>query len=397
MAKGTENRGEMEMEGELWTAVDRYLGDLLVSADPALEASLAASAAAGLPAINVSPVQGKLLHLLARAIGARNVLEIGTLGGYSTIWLARALPDGGRLISLEADAKHAEVAGANIARADLENKVEVRLGLALDLLPGLAAERKEPFDFVFIDADKPNNAAYFDWALKLSRPGSIIVVDNVVRDGDVIDAVSDSPTVQGVRRFLERLAAEPRVSATAIQTVGTKGYDAFVVCLSPWTPRRIGTAYGTAHILFMPLAKPGDSGQTRITGQRAFHQRWERPEAIRPHGSVTGAGECHASVLPCSPYPGSAHPAGACPVDRCPHARKRGATCCRVANCSTVAAASSPTPCRPPRGLHEHRNRTRPDSRRAGRRDRRRCFRALVGTTYRRWAGSTRVVSPATR
>ena len=219
------------MEGELWTAVDRYLGDLLVSADTALEASLAASAAAGLPAINVSPVQGKLLHLLARAIGARNVLEIGTLGGYSTIWLARALPDGGRLISLEADAKHAEVAGANIARADLENKVEVRLGLALDLLPGLAAERREPFDFVFIDADKPNNAAYFDWALKLSRPGSIIVVDNVVRDGDVIDAVSDSPTVQGVRRFLERLAAEPRVSATAIQTVGTKGYDGFAIAL----------------------------------------------------------------------------------------------------------------------------------------------------------------------
>jgi predicted O-methyltransferase YrrM len=221
----------MEMEGELWTAVDRYLGDLLVSADPALEAALTASAAAGLPAINVSPVQGKLLHLLARAIGARNVLEIGTLGGYSTIWLARALPDGGRLISLEADAKHAEVAGANIARAGMENKVEVRLGLALDLLPGLAAEIREPFDFVFIDADKPNNAAYFDWALKLSRPGSIIVVDNVVRDGDVIDAASDSPTVQGVRRFLERLAAEPRVSATAIQTVGTKGYDGFAIAL----------------------------------------------------------------------------------------------------------------------------------------------------------------------
>ena len=219
------------MTEEIWTAVDRHFSDLLVSDDPALEAALAASAAAGLPAINVSPVQGKLLHLLVRAIGARNVLEIGTLGGYSAIWLARALPDGGRLISLEADAKHAEVAGANIARADLENKVEVRLGLALDLLPGLAAERREPFDFVFIDADKPNNAAYFDWALKLSRPGSIIVVDNVVRDGDVIDAVSDSPTVQGVRRFLERLAAEPRVSATAIQTVGTKGYDGFAIAL----------------------------------------------------------------------------------------------------------------------------------------------------------------------
>ena len=218
------------MTEELWTAVDGYLGNLLVSADPALEAALAASAAAGLPAINVSPVQGKLLHLLARAIGARNVLEIGTLGGYSTIWLARALPDGGRVISLEADPKHAEVARANIARAELDTRIEVRLGMALDLLPGLV-EGAEPFDFVFIDADKPNNAAYFDWALKLSRPGSIIVVDNVVRGGDVIAADSDSPTVHGVRHFLERLAAEPRVSATAIQTVGGKGYDGFAIAL----------------------------------------------------------------------------------------------------------------------------------------------------------------------
>jgi predicted O-methyltransferase YrrM len=219
------------MSEEIWTAVDGYLGDLLVSADPALEAALAASAAAGLPAINVSPVQGKLLHLLARAISARNVLEIGTLGGYSTIWLARALPDGGRVISLEADARHAEVARANIARAGLETRVEVRLGMALDVLPGLAAERADAFDFIFIDADKPNNAAYFDWALRLSRPGSIIVVDNVVREGEVIDAASDSPTVQGVRHFLERLAAEPRVSATAIQMVGTKGYDGFAIAL----------------------------------------------------------------------------------------------------------------------------------------------------------------------
>jgi predicted O-methyltransferase YrrM len=229
MAARMENRGIMTEE--LWTAVDRYLGELLAPADPALEEALAASAAAGLPAINVSPVQGKLLHLLARAIGARNVLEIGTLGGYSTIWLARALPDGGRLISLEADARHAEVARANIARAGLQAIVEVRLGMALDTLPGLAAEHREPFDLVFIDADKPNNAVYFDWALKLSRPGSIIVVDNVVRDGDVIDADSDSPTVQGVRRVLERIAAEPRVSATAIQTVGAKGYDGFAITL----------------------------------------------------------------------------------------------------------------------------------------------------------------------
>jgi predicted O-methyltransferase YrrM len=224
-----ENRGIMTEE--LWTAVDRYLSDLLAPADSALEAALAASAAAGLPAISVSPLQGKLLHLLARAIGARNVLEIGTLGGYSTIWLARALPEGGRLISLEADARHAEVARANIAGAGLQAIVEVRLGMALDTLPGLAAERREPFDFVFIDADKPNNPAYFDWALQLSRPGSIIVVDNVVRDGEVIDAGSDSPTVQGMRRVLERLAAEPRVSATAIQTVGAKGYDGFAIAL----------------------------------------------------------------------------------------------------------------------------------------------------------------------
>ena len=219
------------MTEELRTAVDCYLGDLLAPADSALEAALAASAAAGLPAINVSPVQGKLLHLLTRAIGARNVLEIGTLGGYSTIWLARALPEGGHLISLEADPRHAEVARANIARAGLQAMVEVRLGMALDTLPGLAAERRAPFDFVFIDADKPNNTAYFDWALKLSQPGSIIVVDNVVRDGEVIDADSDSSTVQGVRRLLERLATEPRVSATAIQTVGAKGYDGFAIAL----------------------------------------------------------------------------------------------------------------------------------------------------------------------
>ena len=223
------------MTEELWTAVDGYFSDLLVAADPALEAALAASAAAGLPAINVSPVQGTFLHILARAIGARKVLEIGTLGGYSTIWLARALPNGGRVVSLEADPRHAEVARANIALAGLDDRVEVRLGMALDLLPGLAAEGGLPFDFVFIDADKPNNAAYFDWALRLSRTGSIIVVDNVVRGGDVI-AASDSPTVQGVQRFLERLAAEPRVNATAIQTVGSKGYDGFAVALVTASP-----------------------------------------------------------------------------------------------------------------------------------------------------------------
>ena len=220
---------------EQWTAVDGYLADLFARPDPALDAALADSAAAGLPSIHVSPTQGNLLMLLALATGARRVLEIGTLGGYSTIWLARALPDGGRVISLEADPRHAEVARANIARAGLDDQVEVRLGMALDLLPGLA-ERAEPFDFVFIDADKPNNAAYFDWALKLSRAGAIIVVDNVVRGGEVIAAASDSPTVQGVHRFLERLAAEPRVSATAIQTVGGKGYDGFAIALVTSNP-----------------------------------------------------------------------------------------------------------------------------------------------------------------
>ena len=219
------------MTEELWTAVDRYFSELLVNADPALDEALAASAAAGLPAINVSPVQGKLLHLLVRAIGARNVLEIGTLGGYSTIWLARALPDGGRVISLEADPRHADVARANIARAGLADKVEVRLGMALDLLPGLAAEDGTPFYFVFIDADKPNNAAYFDWALRLSRVGSIIVVDNVVRNGAVLDGKSTDPDIRGVRRFNELVLQERRVSGTALQTVGSKGYDGFAVLL----------------------------------------------------------------------------------------------------------------------------------------------------------------------
>ncbi|KWX01454.1 O-methyltransferase family 3 [Carbonactinospora thermoautotrophica] len=216
---------------ERWTAVDRYITDLLVPSDPALDATLQASAAAGLPPINVSPAQGKLLHLLARAQGARTILEIGTLGGYSTIWLARALPADGRLITLEADPKHAEVARANIARAGLADVVEVRLGRALDTLPRLAAEGHGPFDLIFIDADKPSNPDYFAWALKLSHPGSLIITDNVVRDGAVIDADSDDHRVQGTRRFFELLAAEPRVSATAIQTVGDKGYDGFAIAL----------------------------------------------------------------------------------------------------------------------------------------------------------------------
>lgn len=214
-----------------WTAIDRYFTDLLTAPDPGLDAALAASAAAELPQINVSPNQGKLLHLLARAMGARTILEIGTLGGYSSIWLARALPPDGHLISLEADPRHAEIARANIAGAGLAEVVEVRLGKALDTLPHLAAEGHEPFDFTFIDADKPNTTEYFAWALRLSRPGSVIVVDNVVRGGQVIDAESDDPSVQGVRRFNERLGSEPRVSATAIQTVGSKGYDGFVIAV----------------------------------------------------------------------------------------------------------------------------------------------------------------------
>ncbi|WP_437536943.1 O-methyltransferase [Sorangium sp. So ce726] len=219
------------MAQEQWSAVDRYLTDLLVPSDAALDAALAASAAAGLPPINVSPNQGKLLHLLAQIRGARTILEIGTLGGYSTIWLARALPARGRLITLESEPKHAEVARANLDRAGLADIVELRLGRALDTLPKLAAEGRGPFDFIFIDADKPSNPDYFAWALKLSRRGSVIVIDNVVRKGAVIDPESADPSVQGVRRLNKLLAAERRVSATAIQTVGSKGYDGLAIVL----------------------------------------------------------------------------------------------------------------------------------------------------------------------
>jgi predicted O-methyltransferase YrrM len=219
------------MNQQTWTAVDRYVDDLLVGHDAALEAALKASAQAGLPAINVAPSQGKLLNLLARVLGARAILEIGTLGGYSTIWLARALPADGRLVTLEIDATHAEVARANIAHAGLSQRVQLRLGPALDTLAQLAAERAGPFDLTFIDADKPNIPAYFKWALQLSRPGSLIVVDNVVRDGAVIDAASVDASVQGVRRLNELMASEPRVSATTIQTVGAKGYDGFALAL----------------------------------------------------------------------------------------------------------------------------------------------------------------------
>jgi len=212
---------------ELWDKVDQYIADTLVQPDEALASALEASDKAGLPAISVSPAHGKLLWILARLVNAKRILEVGTLGGYSAIWMARALPEGGKLISLEAVAKHAEVARKNIERAGLGAKVEVRVGQALATLPSLQG----PFDLAFIDADKQNNAEYFAWALKLSRPGSVIVVDNVVRDGKVIDARSRDASVQGVRRLNELIAAEKRVSATAVQTVGMKGYDGFAVAL----------------------------------------------------------------------------------------------------------------------------------------------------------------------
>jgi predicted O-methyltransferase YrrM len=212
---------------KIWQDVDRYISDTLVKPDAVLDAALEASDAAGLPAINVSPAHGKLLWILARLVNAKHVLEIGTLGGYSTIWLARGMASGGRLVTLEAAEKHATVARANIQRAGLAESVDVRVGKALDTLPSLQG----PMDLTFIDADKQNNAEYFRWALGLSRPGALIVVDNVVRDGKVADPQSRDASVLGVRKLNELLAAEKRVSATAIQTVGAKGYDGFTIAL----------------------------------------------------------------------------------------------------------------------------------------------------------------------
>jgi predicted O-methyltransferase YrrM len=219
------------MAEDQWTEVDQYFSDRLLPSDPILESVLEASATAGLPAISVSANQGKLLQILAQLVGARSILEIGTLGGYSTIWLARGLRAEGHLITLEIDPKHAEVARRNVSRAGLKDVVEVRIGNALEILPQLSAEGRGPFDLIFIDADKQNIPAYFEWALKLSRPGALIVVDNVVRSGAVIDADSSDPSVQGVRRFVELLRVEPRASGTAIQTVGIKGYDGFAIVL----------------------------------------------------------------------------------------------------------------------------------------------------------------------
>ena len=218
------------MTSETWTAVDAYFTDLIVPPDPVLDAAQEASRAAGLPAISVSAAQGKFLHLLARIQGARRILEIGTLGAYSTIWLARALPAGGRLITLEFDPKHAAVARDNIERAGLAEVVDVRLGAALDALPRLASEGMA-FDLIFIDADKTGYPDYWGWALRLSRPGTLIVADNVVRDGAVADPSSDDPNVRAVRCYHALVAAEPRVTATVLQTVGAKGYDGMSLAL----------------------------------------------------------------------------------------------------------------------------------------------------------------------
>ncbi|MCX3060832.1 O-methyltransferase [Streptomyces beihaiensis] len=213
-------------------AVDAYLSGLLAPEDPALSEALAAGEAHGLPQIAVTATGGKLLHLLARLRGARRALEIGTLGGYSTIWLARALPEDGTLVSLEYNQKHAEVARANVARAGLDKVVDIRVGPALDSLPQVAADHADnPFDLVFIDADKANNAHYLEWALRLTRPGSVIVIDNVVREGRILDAQNTEPDVVGTRGALELLAEHPKLDATAIQTVGAKGWDGMAIAL----------------------------------------------------------------------------------------------------------------------------------------------------------------------
>ncbi len=216
---------------KVWSEVDRYFSDLLMKSDAALDAALEENRKANLPAIDVTPLQGKFLELLARISGARKILELGTLGGYSTIWLARALPEGGQLVTLELEPLHAEVASANLQRAGMMNRVDLRVGRAVDTLKALEAEGAGPFDLIFIDADKSGYPEYLEWALKLSRAGTVIVADNVVRDGNVVDADSADVNIQGVRQFTELVAAEPRLSATVLQTVGAKGYDGFAMAV----------------------------------------------------------------------------------------------------------------------------------------------------------------------
>jgi predicted O-methyltransferase YrrM len=222
---------EQDEKVSLWTAIDRWFAARLIGADDILDHVLAESERAGLRSINVTPGMGRLLMIFARMIGARNILEIGTLGGYSGIWMARALPPEGRLITLEADPDNAAVARSNIAHAGLDKIIEVRVGKALDTLPALAAEKPPPFDLVFIDADKQNNPGYFEWALELTRPGSLIIIDNVVRSGYVLDDAETDRNILGVRRVTEMIAATPSVIATVVQTVGEKGHDGFLVAL----------------------------------------------------------------------------------------------------------------------------------------------------------------------
>jgi predicted O-methyltransferase YrrM len=219
------------MNDDLWTRIDTYIEERLVPHDPALAAAVTASAAARLPAIEVSATHGKMLHLLARLARATRILEIGTLGGYSTIWLARGLAPGGRVVSLESEPRHAEIARRNLARANLDAVVQVRVGRALDLLPALEREGGGPFDLVFIDADKENNPHYIEWAVRLGRSGTLIVVDNVVRQGTILESATADAAVRGTRRSYELVSAHPRLAATAVQTVGAKGYDGFMLAL----------------------------------------------------------------------------------------------------------------------------------------------------------------------
>jgi predicted O-methyltransferase YrrM len=217
------------MNPDTWTHVDRYLAALFIPEDPVLAGALGASQAAGLPEIHVSPLQGRMLQLLAQIQGARHILEIGALGGYSTLWLARALAPHGRIVTLELDSRHAAVARENFQRAGWGDRIELRLGPARDSLEAMVAAGEAPFDFVFIDADKASIPEYFHLALALSRPGTVILTDNVIRKGAVVDAASEDASVQGVRRFNQLVAAEPRVTSTTIQTVGEKGYDGFAL------------------------------------------------------------------------------------------------------------------------------------------------------------------------